>query len=63
MSLLGLIIALILVGVALYLVNTYIPMDPKIKTVLNVVVVLVLVVWLLSLFGIADLAIPIHRVR
>jgi hypothetical protein len=51
MTLIGLIIALVLVGVVLYLVNTLIPMDPKIKTILNVVVVIVLLLWLLQAFG------------
>jgi O-antigen/teichoic acid export membrane protein len=52
MSLVSLIIVLIVVGVLLYLVNTYIPMDGKIKTIINVVVVIVVVLWLLSVFGV-----------
>lgn len=51
MSLLGLIIAIVVVGVILYLINAYIPMDDKIKKVLNIVVVIVLVVWLLKILG------------
>jgi hypothetical protein len=51
MTLLGLIITLIVVGVLLWLINSYIPMDPKIKMILNVVVVVVILVWLLQLFG------------
>ncbi len=50
MSLIGLVITLIVIGVLLWLVNTYIPMDPKIKQVLNVVVIVVVVLWLLSVF-------------
>ncbi|MEQ8282658.1 MAG: Thivi_2564 family membrane protein [Parvibaculum sp.] len=50
--LLNLVITLIVVGVLLWLVNTYIPMDPKIKQILNVVVVIVVIVWLLQLFGV-----------
>ncbi len=50
MSLIGLVIVLIVVGVVLWLVNTYIPMDPKIKQILNVAVIIVVVLWLLSLF-------------
>lgn len=42
---------LIVVGVCLWLVQTYIPMAPPIKAVINVVVVLALVAWLLSYFG------------
>ncbi len=47
MTLLGLIIALIIIGVLLWLINSFIPMDPKIKTILNAVVIIVVVVWLL----------------
>ncbi len=46
------IITLIVVGVLLSLVNSYIPMDGKIKQILNVVVVICVVVWLLSVFGV-----------
>jgi hypothetical protein len=49
MPLINLVIVLIVVGVLLYLVNQYIPMDGKIKNILNVVVVVVVVVWLLSI--------------
>jgi hypothetical protein len=52
MSLVSLIITLIVVGVLLWLVNTYIPMDGKIKQILNVVVVICVVLWLLSAFGV-----------
>jgi hypothetical protein len=52
MPLLTILIVLIVAGVLLYLVNNYIPMDHKIKTILNVVVVIVVIVWLLKLFGV-----------
>ncbi len=52
MSLISLVVTLIVVGVVLWLVNTYIPMDGKIKKILNVVVVVCVVVWLLYAFGI-----------
>jgi DMSO reductase anchor subunit len=52
MSLISVLITLVVVGVLLWLVNTYIPMDGKIKKVLNVVVVIVVVLWLLSAFGV-----------
>lgn len=54
MSLVGLIIALILVGVLLWLVNAYVPMDAKIKNILNIVVVVAVVLWLLKVFGVLD---------
>jgi hypothetical protein len=52
MSLINLVIVLIVVGVLLWLINTYLPMDGKIKTILNAVVVIVVVLWLLQSFGI-----------
>ena len=54
MSLISLIITLIVVGVLLWLINAYIPMDGKIKKILNVVVVICVVVWLLVAFGVLD---------
>jgi hypothetical protein len=44
-------IALVVVGVLLWLVNSYIPMDGKIKNILNIVVVIAVVLWLLQGFG------------
>ena len=52
MSLISLIITLIVVGLLLWAVNNFIPMDRKVKQILNVVVVICIVVWLLSAFGI-----------
>ena len=51
MPLVSLVVALIVVGVLLYLVNNYIPMDSKIKQILNGVVIIVVVIWLLQVFG------------
>ena len=52
MSLITLIVVLVLVGVALWAINTYIPMDAKIKKILNIVVVIAVVLWLLYGFGV-----------
>ncbi len=52
MPLVTLVIVLIVVGVLLWLVNTYIPMDGKIKSILNAVVVIGVVLWLLNVFGV-----------
>jgi len=60
MSLIGLVVVLIVVGVLLWLVNTYIPMDGKIKSILNAVVVIGVVLWLLSVFGILDRISAVH---
>ena len=54
MSLVTIVITLIVVGVLLWLINSYIPMDRKIKNILNAVVVIVLVIWLLKAFGLID---------
>jgi len=51
MPLITVVIVLIAVGVLLWLVNTYLPMDRKIKNILNVVVVVAVVLWLLQAFG------------
>jgi len=51
MSLIGLIMTLVVVGVLLWLLNNYVPMDGKIKRIINVVVVIVVVIWLLQAFG------------
>jgi hypothetical protein len=51
MPLINVLLTLIVVGVVLWLVNTYIPMDAKIKKILNVVVVIAVVLWLLNVFG------------
>ena len=62
MSLISLVLTLIVVGVLLWLVNTFIPMDAKIKKILNAVVVICVVVWLLYAFGIlgrgGDIRVP-----
>lgn len=51
MDLLSLIILIVIVGLLLWAVNTYIPMDAKIKNILNIVVVIALILFLLSLFS------------
>lgn len=51
MSLLSLVVMLVLIGVLLWAVNTYIPMDGQIKRILNIVVVVAVVLWLLKAFG------------
>jgi hypothetical protein len=52
MSLITIVVTLIVVGVLLWLVNTYIPMDGKIKKIINIVVVVAVVLWLLNVFGV-----------
>ena len=52
MPLLYVILVIVVVGVVLWAVTTYVPMAPPIKQILTAVVVLALVLWLLSAFGI-----------
>ena len=51
MPLIHLVIVLVVVGVVLWVINSYIPMQSTIKRILNVVVVIAVIVWLLSVFG------------
>lgn len=60
MPLVQVVIVLIVVGVLLYLVNAYIPMDGKIKNILNAVVVICVVIWLLQAFGLLGAINNIH---
>jgi hypothetical protein len=57
MSILGIVIVIAIVGVLLYAVNAFLPIDPKLKTLLHIVVVLILLLWLLNAFGGASLRI------
>ena len=52
MRLINVVVVLIVVGVLLWAVNNYIPMDGRIKQILNIVVVIAVVLWLLQVFGI-----------
>jgi hypothetical protein len=54
MSLLSVALTLIVIGVLLWLVNNYIPMQGTIKSLLNIVVVICVVIWLLHVFGITN---------
>ena len=51
MPLIQLVITLVVVGGILWLINSYIPMQATIKRILNAVVIIVVVIWLLSVFG------------
>lgn len=62
MSLITVALTLIVIGVLLWLANKYIPMDGKIKGILNFVVVVAVVIWLLYAFGVlgssGDIRVP-----
>lgn len=60
MPLIQVVIVLLVVGVILGLINRYIPMAGSIKSILNGVVVIVVVLWLLQVFGLLDSLSKIH---
>ena len=51
MTLVGIVLVLIIVGLVLWLINTYIPMAGAIKSLLNIVVFVVVLIWILQVFG------------
>jgi hypothetical protein len=60
MPLLQILMVLVVVGVLLWLVNRFIPMESTIKSILNAVVVIATVVWLLNVFGLLHSLSRIH---
>ncbi len=52
MSLLSVVIAVVIVGVLLWAINNFIPMDGKVKSILNAIIIIALVIWLLQVFGV-----------
>lgn len=50
MSLVTLVVVLVVVGVALYLINAYVPMEPRIKSILNAAVIIFVLLWLIISF-------------
>jgi hypothetical protein len=52
MPLINVVFVLVVVGVLLWLINRYIPMQGSMKRILNIVVVIAVVLWLLSVFGV-----------
>jgi hypothetical protein len=60
MSLVTLVITLAVIGILLWLVNRFIPMQSQIKGILNAVVVIAVVIWLLKVFGLLDYLTQFH---
>ena len=60
MPLIQLVITLVVVGVILWIINSYIPMQATIKKILNAVVVIAVIFWLLNVFGIIGSLQGIH---
>ena len=51
MTIIGLLVVLVLIGIGLYVLNAVVPMDAKIKMIINAVVVILVLLWLLEAFG------------
>ena len=60
MPLIQLVIVLVVIGVILWVINSYIPMQTTIKKILNAVVIIFVILWLLSVFGLIE---DITRIR
>jgi hypothetical protein len=60
MSILSIILVIVVVGVLLWALNSFVPMDSKVKSILNIVVVILLIVWLLRAFGLIGTLSNIH---
>jgi len=60
MSLLTIVLVIVVVGILLWLANSYLPMAESIKKLLNIVVVVVMVIWLLKVFGLWDYISRVH---
>jgi hypothetical protein len=60
MPLINVVVTLVIVGLVLWLINTYIPMQGMIKTILNLVVVIAVILWLLYGFGVISNTGNIH---
>jgi hypothetical protein len=50
-TLLSILLALVIVGFLLWLVNTYVPMDAKFKQIFNVLAVIVVIIWIIRSLG------------
>jgi hypothetical protein len=60
MTLIGLVITLLIVGLLLWLINNYVPLDPKIRNILNIVVVIFVIIWLIQALGLLG---PLGNIR
>jgi hypothetical protein len=64
MPLVNVVLTLIVIGVLLWLINTYIPMQSTIKSIINIVVVIAVILWLLYGFGIishGEVVVPVVK--
>ena len=61
MPIVPVILTIVIVGVIMWIVNTYVPMSAPIKQVLNIVVVILLCIWLINLFGLFSYTLPVRH--
>lgn len=59
----GLVVTLIILGLLLWLVEAILPIDPWIKMVIRVIIIVCVILYLLSAFGLMNYDLPIPRVR
>jgi len=60
MTLVSLLVVLVILGMVMYLINVYLPMDPKFKTLANVVVIVFVIIWLIQSLGLLG---PLNTIR
>ncbi|HHF7366630.1 MULTISPECIES: Thivi_2564 family membrane protein [Legionella] len=61
-GLLNLIAVIVIFGVVLWLIDTFIPMPPSIKSLLNVLVLIILVIYILQFFGLIKTILPMIKI-
>ncbi len=61
MDLVSLLVVLVVLGLVWWLVTTYLPLPPGVKTVITVIAVLILCIWLLQAFGLTHISLPRGR--
>jgi hypothetical protein len=59
----GVVLTLVVIGVLLYLLDSYVPMDARIKQLIYVVVIICVIFWLINVFGLLNYDVPIPRLR
>lgn len=59
----GVVLTLVVIGVLLYLLDSYVPMDARIKQLIYVVVIICVIFWLINVFGLLSYDVPIPRLH
>jgi hypothetical protein len=61
-GLLNLLAVIVVFGVALWLINMFIPMPPAIKSLLNILVLIILIIYILQFFGLIKTILPMIKI-